>query len=173
MLYSIRGKDSTTEEAFRKINGWLVELRSLLHRDVPFVAHTSTATEATKNTVIKNLCMRNCIQINGDHINPNIQYTVVDMDHDNLYDTFKPMINGIEQRQLCATNVMVFCRRKEEMRELFEPFSKLLGPKAYVRPEGTEPMDDCTQLFAMYHTTHKSCEKHNRNQVLQVGLKCQ
>ena len=43
------GKDSATEEAFRKDYGRLAELRSLLHRDVPFVALTATATEATNN----------------------------------------------------------------------------------------------------------------------------
>lgn len=91
------------------------------------------------------------MQILGDANKPNIRYTVIDIDHDNLYDTFKPIIDGIEQRQSSATKVMVFCRRKEDMKELFELFSQSLGAKAYVRPEGTEPMDDRTRLFAMYH----------------------
>ena len=42
--FFIRGKDLATEEAFRKDYGRLAELRSLLHRDVPFVALTATAT---------------------------------------------------------------------------------------------------------------------------------
>lgn len=118
---------------------------------MPFVALTATATAATKKTIIKDLCMKNCLEIIGDPNKPNIRYTVVDIDHANLYDTFKPIIDDIEERQLSATKVMVFCRRKEDMKELFELFSQSLGPKAYVRPEGTEPMDDRTRLFAMYH----------------------
>ena len=150
-LFSIRGKDSATEEAFRRDYGRLAELRSLLHREVPFVALTATATEATKKTIIKDLCMLNCVQILGDPNKPNIRYTVVDIDHGNLYDTFKTIIDDIDERQLSATKVMVFCRRKEDMKELFELFSQSLGPKAYTRPKGTEPMDDRTRLFAMYH----------------------
>ena len=46
---------------------------------------------------------------------------------------------------------MVFCRRKEDLKELFELFSQSLGPKAYARPKGNEPLDDRTRLFAMYH----------------------
>ncbi|KAJ7385145.1 hypothetical protein OS493_017520 [Desmophyllum pertusum] len=92
------GKDSATEEAFRRDYG-----RLLLCREVPFVALTATATEATKKTIIKDLCMRNCVQILGDPNKPNIQYTVVDIDHGNLYDTFKPIIDDIDERQLSAT----------------------------------------------------------------------
>ncbi|KAK2554156.1 hypothetical protein P5673_024511 [Acropora cervicornis] len=47
------GKDTATEEAFRRDYGRLAEVRSLLHRDVPFVALTATATEETKKTIIK------------------------------------------------------------------------------------------------------------------------
>lgn len=98
LLFSIRGKDSATEEAFRRDYG-----RLLLCREVPFVALTATATEATKKTIIKDFCMRNCVQILGDPNKPNIQYTVVDIDHGNLYDTFKPIIDDIDERQLSAT----------------------------------------------------------------------
>lgn len=59
------------------------------------------------------------------------------------------------------------------MKELFELFSQSLGPKAYTRPKGTEPMDDRTQLFAMYHKKTQSCEKNNINRVLQGKWNCQ
>ena len=129
----------------------MAELRSLLHRDVPFVALTATATEETKKTIIKDLCMQHCVQIIGDPNKLNIRYAVVDIDHANLYETFKPIIDDIDERQLSATKAMVFCRRKEDMKELFELFCQSLGPKAYARPKGNEPLDDRTRLFAMYH----------------------
>lgn len=123
----------------------------MLHRYVPFVALTATATAATKSTIIKDLCMQSCVQILGNPNKPNIRYVVADIDHGNLYETFKSITDDIDERQLSATKVMVFCRRKEDIKELFELFSQSLGPKAYVQPQGTEPMDDRTWLFAMYH----------------------
>ena len=171
-LFSIRGKDSATEEAFRRDYGRLAELRSLLHREVPFVALTATATEATKKTIIKDLCMLNCVQILGDPNKPNIRYTVVDIDHGNLYDTFKTIIDDIDERQLSATKVMVFCRRKEDMKELFELFSQSLGPKAYTWPKGTEPMDDRTRLFAMYHKKTHDLVKRTIETEYQIQHTC-
>ncbi|XP_031552314.1 ATP-dependent DNA helicase Q1-like [Actinia tenebrosa] len=51
---------------------------------------------------------------------------------------------------------MVFCRKKEHVKELFELFYQCLGPKGYYSPTGEEPEDDRTRLFAMYHKkTHK------------------
>jgi len=38
--------ESKSEEAFRKDYGRLKELRSLVHRDVPFITLTATATKA-------------------------------------------------------------------------------------------------------------------------------
>ena len=46
---------------------------------------------------------------------------------------------------------MVFCRGKEDMKELFQLFNQSLGPKAYVQSQGTEPLDDRTRLFVMYY----------------------
>lgn len=146
-----RGKDSHAEEAFRKDYGRLAELRSLVHRDVPVIALNATATEKTRKTIIKDLCMRDCIEIIGDPNKPNIRYTVRDVDHVNLYDVFKSIIDELEEKQVNATKVIVLCRRKEHVKELFELFTQCLGPKAYYRPTGKEPIDDRSRLFAMYH----------------------
>ncbi|XP_028419193.1 uncharacterized protein LOC114544901, partial [Dendronephthya gigantea] len=145
------GKDSVTEEAFRRDYGRLSELRSLVHRDIPVIALTATATEATQKTIIKDLCMKNCVEIIGDPNKPNIRYSVKDVDHENLYDTFRSIIDELEEMHVNATKVIVFCRRKEHAKELFELFTQCLGPKAYYRPTGKEPVDDRSRLFAMYH----------------------
>ena len=157
LSYLNRGKDSTTEEAFRKDYGRLSELRSLVHRDVPVIALTATATEATRNMIIKDLCMKDCVQILGDPNKSNIRYSVInDVDHEDLYGTFKFIIDDLEKNQIKATKVIVFCRRKGHVKELFELFTQCLGPKAYYRPTGEEPQDDRSRLFAMYHKrTHK------------------
>ena len=160
MLLFTRGKDSVTEEAFRKDYGRLAELRSLLHRHVPFIALTATATEATRKLIMKDLCMKDCVQILGDPNKTNIRYTVNDIDHENLYETFKPIIDEVEEKHVNTTKIMVFCRRKEHVKDLFELFTQCLGPKAYYRPTGKEPMDDRSRLFAMYHKkTHSLVKK--------------
>ena len=146
-----RGKDSHAEEAFRKDYERLAKLRSLVHRDVPIIALTAIATENTRQTIIKDLCKRDCMEIIGDPNKPNIRYTVRDVDHGNLYDVFKSIIDELEEKQVNATKVIVICRRKEHVKELFELFTQWLGPKAYYRPTGKEPIDDRSPLFAMYH----------------------
>ena len=42
------------------------------------------------------------------------------------------------------------------MKELYELFGEHLGDSAYYCPTGTEPKDDRSRLFAMYHKrTHQ------------------
>lgn len=155
LLYH-RGIGSKSEDAFRKDYGRLGELRSLIHRDVPFVTLTATATETVRKTIIKDLGMTGCVEILGDPNKTNVRYAMVDVDSCDLYGTFSVIIKDIEMNQNNATKVLVFCRRKEHVKELFELFSQCLGPKAYHRPTGQEPLDDRTRLFAMYHKkTHK------------------
>ena len=45
-VYNTGGMESKSEKAFRKDCGPLGELRSLVHRDVPFITLTATATKA-------------------------------------------------------------------------------------------------------------------------------
>ena len=47
--------------------------------------------------------------------------------------------------------IVVFCRRKEHVKELYELFHNSLGIKSYNRPNGNETLDDRCRLFAMYH----------------------
>ena len=147
---------SKSEEAFRKDYSRLGELRSLVHRDVPFITLTATATETVRKTIIKDLGMNGCVEILGDPNKTNVRYAVVDIDSSDLYSSFSGILNDIEVNQINSTKVLVFCRKKEHVKELFELFSQCLGPKAYHRPTGKEPVDDRTRLFAMYHKkTHK------------------
>ena len=50
----------------------------------------------------------------------------------------------------------MYCRKRAPVKELYKLFTDTLGPNAYVCPNGDEPKDDRTQLFAMYHrNTHR------------------
>ena len=140
-----------SEEAFRKDYSRLGELRSLVHHYVPFITLTATATETVRRTIIKDLGMDGCLKILGDPSKTNVRYAAVDIDSTNLYGSFSVIIKGVEINQINATKVLVFCRKKEHVKELFELFSQCLGQKAYYRPTGQEPVDDRTRLFTMYH----------------------
>ena len=95
----------------------------------------------------------------GDPNKQNIRYIVRDVDHENLYGAFKSIIDELEEKQVNATKIIVFCRRKEHVKELFELFTQCLGPKAYYTPTGKEPVDDRSRLFAMYHKKTHSLVK--------------
>ena len=125
-------------------------------RDVPFIALTATATPSVRETILKDLTMKDCVKVIGDPNKPNIRYTVVDTDPLDLYGPFHHIIDDIRENNIKASNVLIFCRRKEHVKDLYELFIEHLGPQAYHRPSGEEPADDRSRIFAMYHKkTHK------------------
>ncbi len=95
--------------------------------------------------------MEGCVQIISNPNKPNIRYAVVNIDHNDIFGTFSHIINDIRENNIKASKVLVFCCRKEHVKELFELFSEHLGALAYHRPMGEEPCDDRTRIFAMYH----------------------
>lgn len=108
-----------SEEAFRKDYSRLGELRSLVHHYVPFITLTATATETVGRTIIKDLGMDGCLKILGDPSKTNVRYAAVDIDSTNLYGSFNVIIKDVEINQINATKVLVFCRKKEHVKELF------------------------------------------------------
>ncbi len=76
-----------------------------------------------------------------------------------------------------AKKALVFCRRKEHVKELNELFHTSLGIKSYYRPNGNETLDDRCRIFAMYHkkthdlvkeTVENEFSKHMPDGVLRV-----
>ena len=156
MFIIFRGKCQGKDEPFRTDYGRLGELRSLIRKEVPFVTLTATATTIVKEQIIQNLCMQGCIQVLANPNRDNIRYAVVTVDIDNLYTSFSWLIDELLNKTVNTPKVIVFCRRKQHMKDLYELFSHHLGKKAYYMPNGNEPMDDRSHLFAMYHKkTHK------------------
>ena len=156
LFISHRGKDNKSAAAFRADYGRLGELRSLLKKDVPFICLTATATDKTREVIVKELCMEEYVVVDSDPNRPNTKYSVVTPKTDNLYGWFEWLIRELETEQQNTEKVIIFCRRKEHMKELYELFAEHLGDKSYYRPTGTEPKDDRSRLFAMYHKrTHK------------------
>ena len=156
LLY--RGEDHAGREApFRVDYSRLAELRSLLKKEVPFITLTATATKSTKNIIINSLCMKGCVEILANPNRPSTRYSVAVIDIDDLYSSFRWLIEQLQNHNVNTPKVVFFCRQKQHMRDLFELFSVCLGGKAYYMPTDTEPKDDRSRLFAMYH---KMTDKH-------------
>ncbi len=91
-----RGQSKGAVKAFREDYGKLSELRSLVRRDVPFVAMTATATQETRNVIICDLSMTEPVLLLADINRPNIRYSLVEIDHKSLYVHFKWIIDDLE-----------------------------------------------------------------------------
>lgn len=134
----LRGTDTRSEEAFRKDYGRLAELRSLLNPDVQLISLTATATQSVRKTILAALNMEGCVQVIGNPNKANIGYAVVNIDHNDIFGTFSHIINDIRENNIKASKVLVFCRKKEHVKELYELFTEHLGPHAYHRPIGED-----------------------------------
>ncbi|XP_032228485.2 ATP-dependent DNA helicase Q-like 2 [Nematostella vectensis] len=146
------GKDDKKTAAFRKDYG---RLRSLLKK-VPLVCVTATATAKTMEIITKDLCLNECDVIDSNPNRPNTKYSVISIDIDDLCGAFQWLIKELREKGQETKKVIVFCRKKEHMKELFDLFGEQLGDQAYHQPTGAEPRDDRSRLFAMYHKrTHK------------------
>lgn len=112
-IFLYRGQDdSELEEAFRAEYGHLSELRSMLRREVPFIALTATATDAVRTTIIKDLCMFDCVQLLTVPNKPHTKFSVETANVEDLYSTFSWLIDDIEQKQQKAAKVLIFCRKR-------------------------------------------------------------
>ena len=98
--------------------------------------------------------MQDFIEVTGDPDKPNIRYAVLDIDQSDLYRPFQHIITDLEMNNVNAAKVLVFCRRRESVRELYEMFADSLRPHSYYRSLGTKPMENRTRLFPMYHKKH-------------------
>ena len=139
------------EEAFRKDYSRLGELRSILKRNAPFIVLTATATQSTKDFIIKELVMRDCVQLITIPDKWNIRFSMLTASPDDLASSFGWLIDELKSKKLKADKVLVFCRKKSHVKDLYEAFHEALGPDSCVLLNGDEPMDDRTWLFAMYH----------------------
>lgn len=75
------------------------------------------------------------------------------------------MISDLHDNGINASKVLVFCRKKDHVKELYELFCHRLGEKAYHRATGEEPQDDRSRLFGMYHKkTHKLVKETIENE---------
>ena len=121
--FSFSREGHRSQEAFRADYERLGELRSLMRREVPFITLTAAATAATKAGIINDLCLQGCIEVFDSPNRPNTCYSVVEVDIDDLYSPFCWLIEMLEKNNVSTPRVIIFCRRKQHMKELYELFS--------------------------------------------------
>lgn len=84
---------------------------------MPFIALTATATNNIKETIISDLCMKDCVQITGNPNRRNTRYAVAEIDITNLYSSFSWLIDDLEQKTVNTPKVIIFCHRKQHAHE--------------------------------------------------------
>ena len=100
---------------------------------------------------MKELAMEDCVQLVTIPNKQNIKFSVATVNPDNLLNSFHWLIDEQKKKKENTQKVLVFCRKKSHVRDLYEVFHEALGSESYVLPTGQEPKDDRTRLFAMYH----------------------
>lgn len=126
-------------------------MRSILKQGTPFIALTATATDAVRKVIIRDLSMENCVQLITVPNKQNIRFSVSSVDPDDLETSFQWLIDDLKSKKRKAEKVLIFCRKRAHLRELYETFHETLRTNSYVLPTGQELKDDRTRLFAMYH----------------------
>ncbi|XP_028406817.1 uncharacterized protein LOC114529262 [Dendronephthya gigantea] len=145
------GHGNNVEEAFRKDYSRLAELRSILKRNTPFIVLTATATQTVRNFIIKDLAMKDCVQLITIPNKNNIRFSVSEVDSNDLSKSFQWPIDELKTKKVNTQKVLIFCRKRSHVKDLYEAFLEALGQESYVLPTGQESIDDRTRLFAMYH----------------------
>ena len=139
------------EDAFRSDYARLAEIRSILKSNTPFIGLTATATEEVRKTIIKDLAMKDCVQLITVPNKENIRFSVSSVDIDDLAKSFDWLINELKSKQRNTQKVLIFCRKRAHVKDLYETFHEALGVNSYCPSTSGEPRDDRTRLFAMYH----------------------
>ena len=138
------------------------QLRSLLPSGIPFIALTATSTTFVRRIIIDQLLMENVAIIEASPERRNIRYSVVEASQD-LYDTFKWLIERLQTSQVETPKTLILCRTIiHTCSSLFKLFLYELCDIAYY-PHGSVSTVQ-TRTFAMYHVKVDTSDKR---QILQ------
>eukprot|EP00794_Sanderia_malayensis_P008486 gene8486-9392_t len=122
------GSQSQNMKRFLHLYGQLGELRSLwvLYCDIPYLAMKATATKETTTRLIRNLEMKNPLQIIKSPHRGNIHYSVIRLQHDNIEEIFQPVIDDLKANRYNTQRCIIFCQRLKSARALYRLFDSQL-----------------------------------------------
>ncbi|XP_053387237.1 uncharacterized protein LOC128551014 [Mercenaria mercenaria] len=144
---------------YRPAYSQLGELRSLVQKHVPVIALTATADEATRNLIIKSLCMSNPQQILITPEKKNVKYSVETGSKDTC-SNFKWLRDLLDKYGENCPRIIVFFRQIKHISEVFEYLQTSLGEKQYSKDENNSMNGYWNRTFAMFHlTTNEKIKK--------------
>lgn len=74
--------------------------------------------------------MKDCVQLITVPNKQNIRFSVSSVDPDDLETSFQWLIDDLKSKKRNAQKVLIFCRKRAHLRELYETFHDTLGSKS-------------------------------------------
>ena len=133
------GKGNKKLPAYRPCYGQLGEMRSLVGGDVPVIALTATATKATREIIINDLCMKNCLEIILNPEKANFKYSVENCG-DDMSENFKWLLDLLYLHGSKCPRIIVFFRQIKQITEVYEYLETHLEMKQFASTEETTKM---------------------------------
>ena len=114
------------------------------------IALTATATQQTREVIIKDLSMNACTQIIVDPNKMNVKYSVENGAKE-VCDNFKWLANLLMSEGSQCPRVIVFFRQIKHIGKVFGYLQNCLGDNQYVDSEKHSNNGYWNRLFAMFH----------------------
>ena len=113
------------------------------------MALTATATQKTKEAILKTLCMKECEEIIVTPNKKNIKFWVYEM-KSTTSENFNWLVNLLKYGEK-TPRMLIFFRQIKHIAEVYEHLETTLCEKAYCdyTPDGQN--DDRNRFFAMFH----------------------
>ena len=150
VLYIYRG------DSFREVFARLGEVRSLIPSSVNVMALTATATQSTRQAVIKHLNMQSPSIVYLPPTKTNVFYSVVKKR--DLRDVVLSIGHKLERDGQNFPKMLIYCRKHLEVAEIYEIFHHLMGAK-FTNPAGAPNLVKY-RLVDMYTQCTEKCVKN-------------
>ena len=148
-----RKTSSLSGSPFRPQYGELGQLRSLIARSIPVVALTATATEETRNIILKDLCMKNAEQIIINPNKPNVKYSVEVTNEKDVCNNFRWLLDILSSEGVACPRIIIFFRQIKYIAEVFGHLQANLKEKQYAENQTTCSGNGYwNRLFGMFHS---------------------
>ena len=151
-LFSGRGDKKRRRPAYRPCYGQLGEMRSLVDGTVPVIALTATATKATREIIMSDLCLKNCIQIILNPGKANVKYSMENCRKD-VTENFKWLLDLMKQYGSTCPRIIVFFRQIKQIAEVYEYLETNLGVTQFVQTDDIPKNGYWNRIFGMFHLT--------------------
>lgn len=151
LSFSGKGDKKRKTSPFRPLYGELGQLRSLIERDIPVIALTATATEDTRDIIMKDLCMINCEKVIINPNKPNVKYSVEVTKEKDVCTNFKWLLDLLIADGVNCPRIIVFFRQIKHIAEVFEYLQSNLKDKQYADNQTENGNGHWNRIFAMFH----------------------